>query len=256
MQTSLLLNRFQPLLKDQQLPLYYISQAYQIHLGPLKPTGEIALYSGKYPAFQQHLYYSEGAIKFEFTGFYYHRKYIAQFSRGFGSFQSLASNRVGAAATLLFQFNQAIKLGGNFYIRRKIYDSQYDPLISKDFALELRYKKRKHRLSLRWKLKIRADETFDDEKENGYHTCRVDYIYKASRNLRLHHRVESLWKRSHLSFSRETATSIYQQVDWKRTPWLFFFRWTTFEIPSYDLRIYEYETDLPGNFCDRKVGTA
>jgi len=248
MQTSAILNRFQPSLKDQQLPLNYVSHSYQIHLGSLKPAGEFALFSGKYPAFQQHLYFSEGALKFEFSGFYYHRNFFAQFSRGFGSFQSPASNRMGAAAVLLFRFNQSLKIGTNFYIQRKIYDSQYDPSIYRDYAFELRYKKKKNHLSLRWRLKIRPGDADISEKEKSYHACRLNHIYKATRNLRLHHRVESHWTESYLSFSRNTAISIYQQVDWQMMPWKFFFRWTTFEIPSYDLRIYEYETDLPGNF--------
>ncbi len=248
MQTSAILNRFQPSLKDQQLPLNYISHSYQIHLGSFKPAGEFALFSGKYPALQQHFYFSEGAIKFEFSCFYYHRKYFAQFSRGFGSFQSPASNRMGAAVVLLYKYNHSWKFGANFYIRRKNYDSQCVPSIPRDYAFELRYKKEKHSLSLRWRLKIRSGDTDDNGKENSYHACRLDHVYKPARNLRLHHRVESHWTQSYLSFARNTAISIYQQVDWRMIPWNFFFRWTTFEIPSYDLRIYEYETDLPGNF--------
>jgi hypothetical protein len=248
MQTSAIINRFQPLLKDQQIPLNYFSHSYQIHLGSFRPTGEIALLSGKYPAVQQHFYYSEGTIKFECTAFYYHRKYFAQFSRGFGSFQSLATNRMGVAMVLLYQFNQAFKMGANFYIQRKNYDTQYDPAIPRDYALEFRYKRRRQRISLRWKMKIRAGNTHDEGKENSYHALRIDYNYNPNNDLRLHQRLESHWRQAQLSFSRNTAVSIYQQVEWYKTPWNFIFRWTSFEIPSYDLRIYEYETDLPGNF--------
>ena len=42
--------------------------------------------------------------------------------------------------------------------------------------------------------------------------------------------------------------NIYQQLEWTLPKWRLVARWSNFDIPTYDLRIYEYETDLPGNF--------
>jgi hypothetical protein len=248
MQTSGILNRFQPGLSIQQSDFHYISHAYQIQFGSCRPAGEIALFSGRYPAFQQHIYFSEGLIQLEISGFYYHRKYLAQFSRAFGSFQAPASNRVGSATILLYQFAPALKIGAHLYIHKKIFDSRSNPFISRDYAVELRYKEKKQRFHFLWKMKIRMENLDQNSQEKSIHSSRIEHIFSPTRNIKLRHRLESRWSHSQLSFPKGTAISLYQQVDWRMKSCYFFLRWTTFEVPDYDLRIYEYETDLPGNF--------
>jgi hypothetical protein len=248
MQISGILNRFQPGLQIQQSDLHYISHAYQLQFGSLRPAGEIALFSGRYPAFQQHIYYSEGPIQLEVSGFYYHRNYLAQFGRGFGSFQTPASNRLGSATILLYQFIPTLQIGAHLYIHKKIFDSRDNLFVSRDYAIELRYKGKKQRLRILWKMKIRMVNLDQNSQEKNIHSCRMEHVFEPTKRIKLRHRLESRWSQSHLSFPKGTAISLYQHIDWRIRSWYFSFRWTTFEVPDYDLRIYEYETDLPGNF--------
>jgi hypothetical protein len=76
----------------------------------------------------------------------------------------------------------------------------------------------------------------------------MDFLTRKDKNIQLHSRVELRWEKHNLSFSKKTALSFFQQIEWNIVNCRIIFRWTTFNIPTYDLRIYEYENDLPGNF--------
>ncbi|UCF63076.1 MAG: helix-hairpin-helix domain-containing protein [bacterium] len=247
-QTALVIFHFQPSFRDILPPMRYFTQTVQVQAGRLKSIGEFALFTEKFPAIQHHITYSEGKAQFQISGFYYHPKYFAPSSRAFGSFQAPVSNGIGSAGILLFHLNRVVKLGSSFYIRRKIYDSHGDPFVLRDYAFDISFKNDLHWIYIQWKLKFREGEFNQIPNERGIHALRTDYRFPKDKSFSLHSRLELHWDKDYLSFARNTGISFFQQINWTFLSWHFTFRWTSFEVPEYDLRIYEYENDLPGNF--------
>jgi len=247
-QTAIVMFHFYPSFRDTDLRMRYLTHTVQIQAGLLKSSSELALFAEKFPAIQQHFSYSEGKVHFEFSGFYYHPRYFAPFSRAFGAFQAPVSNEIGSASVLFFQLNRIVKLGSYFFIRRKVYDSHADPFTLRDYAFEIKYKKDPHWIQIQWKLKYRAGEFTPIPEERSIHAFRVDYITSKNKNISLHSRLELRWDKINLSFAKSTGISFFQQINWDLLSWHIIFRWTSFDVPRYDLRIYEYENDLPGNF--------
>jgi competence ComEA-like helix-hairpin-helix protein len=81
-------------------------------------------------------------------------------------------------------------------------------------------------------------------------TWRLQLDYTPSNTLSLRSRVEVGRVRETLPGGKataETAYLIYQQARWQpRKRWRIEARWTSFDSPSYDSRLYAYESDLPG----------
>ncbi len=77
---------------------------------------------------------------------------------------------------------------------------------------------------------------------------RVHLSTEVSKRLRFSHRVEFSWADSTVTSNRPYGVSFYQDVRYRVDKLTLQGRWTQFEVPDYTYRLYEFETDLPGNF--------
>jgi hypothetical protein len=72
---------------------------------------------------------------------------------------------------------------------------------------------------------------------------------KLSKQLLLTHRIEASWVNPPVETGKKYGISFYQDIRYRPLQNLNIqFRWTQFEIPDYDYRLYEFENDLPGIF--------
>jgi hypothetical protein len=70
-----------------------------------------------------------------------------------------------------------------------------------------------------------------------------------SKSLRLSHRIEASWVSPSRQLTKTHGISFYQDIRYRAGRNVGIqVRWTQFEIPDYDYRLYEFENDLPGNF--------
>jgi hypothetical protein len=212
-------------------------------------AGEAALYKGKYPAFLHHLYFIQEALKFEVTGYYYHPHYFSVLGRSFGSFQAPPANSMGVAMILLYKAGKKIHVGGYYYQFRKIQDLDENPFNRHNYLLGLYFNQKRHAARLQWKYKIyEGDDRHEPLKNKQIIIGQLQYTNKSFSHLMLRTNCELHWGSGNFDGGHYPGINIYQQLEWIFPKWRFVARWSNFDIPTYDLRIYEYETDLPGNF--------
>jgi hypothetical protein len=249
LQSSVILQKFQPRLNQRDASLPYLSFAYHFNSDILQQGGEIALSEAKFPAIQQHLYFSQSRVKWELIGYYYHPAYFSALGHAFGSFQQSPGNTFGMAMVLQYRPAKTFLIGGYYHTFRQIHDIEENPYTRRDYMIEMHFNQKNAVILLQFKFKVYESETeIQKFADKIIRAVRLDYTSKFISNLNIRNRLQFHWLHSNVPKLDEISTNLYQQVEWKLSGWSFIGRWSTFDIPDYDLRIYEYENDLPGNF--------
>ena len=222
-----------------------------IHRGEnIMPAGEYNLLNGKYPAFHQYLYFNGDKFKYEIAAYYYHPGYFSVRGRALGSFSGTPQNTSGAAQMFWYQLQKNLILNGTVHIYRNNFEVNSNLFTRKDYQLELLWKYGQNTFKILYLNKYRENEmvAFPEPalKINGN---RLESDFKLSSDVDLRTRLELRWARPLERNTRYYGTNLFQQIQFKvMTQMRFTLRWSVFDIPDYNLRIYEYEPDLPGNF--------
>lgn len=249
-QISTIRTRYQPNYMKYNQSLFHNSISYVSQTGNITPAGEFVLFQGKFPAIQQYIYFSGKKIRYELTGYYYHPAYFSLRGRAFGSISRLPQNKTGMAHVIHYRLRSDIILGGYVHFYRKNYDSGENLFTRKDYLLEIRKKYEKHWIRVQLFRKYRENKLEDSSQpELEISALRFETNLVIHPQISLRNRIEIRWAKPLETNLEQYSTDIFQQVEW----WIFknlrlISRWSTFDIPDYELRIYEYEPDLPGNF--------
>ena len=243
-------NRHSPQYKNYGNIYNNISLSYMFTNGAIQPMGEFALYKGKFTALNQYFYLKHNKFRYQLVFHYYHPEYFALRGRAFGAFNSIPQNQVGSAFILYYLFSPLTKLAGYFYINRKIRESNSDLFIKRNFYIELTQKYEVQLLKVQYRRYYRANDVISSEMfQKIIHGIRLDHSVNVTRKMLLKNRLEMRWAKPLKTNKRYYGLNFFIQMDWSNlNNFKMITRWSTFDIPDYDLRIYEYEFDLPGNF--------
>ncbi len=249
-QLSTILTRLTHPYQDYGTSYHHLSLSYNWSNGAVRPGGELALFQGKFPAIQQYLYFNEGKMKYEMAAYYYHPEYLALRGRAFGSLGAMPMNKAGAAIFLAYRISAGTQIGGYMHYSRKLLDYEANPFLDRNYNLEIRQRFGSLWFKIQYWQKYRENDVEDAyELNKRLRGARLGIGLKLDKNLNFQNRVEIRWADPMTANSRYYGTSLFHHVNWQATRRVkIVLRWTSFDIPDYDLRIYEFEPDLPGSF--------
>ncbi len=230
----------------------YWSGFYSWQRGALTGQGEAALLANRFPALQQSLLIRSpiAGLRYGVLAYYYHPDYWAYHSRGFGQVGAPAQNRAGYLLSVQVRPFPGAVWAAYFRNNRPARQADEFRFVQRTRQVQWRQKWRDSELTLRYTRRIRKGQAgLSRYPERTRENLRFQIRTQVRRGLRLINRLEISWADSALVSARNYGISFYQ--DWKyRGPsgLQIQLRWTQFDIPAYDFRIYEFENDLPGNF--------
>ncbi len=243
-------NRLQPPLAEHPGQYSFLSLALQAHPGKLVYSAEWALLNLRFPALVNQLYLERANFRYQFTVYYYHPDYFTLRGRALGSFSQVPINKLGTALLLRFSPWKGTRLSAYLHAYRPVRSPEDPAAVRRDYYLSITRVFSHQQISLRFKQKNRPlSQDISGEKEQRYDGLQLTYRYRISPQLTLQSRLESRWATLLPHPAHYQGFSLYHQLDWNLQRHLkLLLRWTTFDVPDYDLRIYEFEPDLPGNF--------
>lgn len=235
----------------------YLSGFYFMGKESLRLGGEAVLLDGKFPAIQQtllihipHSGFSYGALVY-----YYHPEYWALHGRGFGGISDQPANELGYFMTLYARISPRTELAGYFHASRPARAIDEFAFLKRSQQFQVRQKINRSWITGRFTSRVRRGAATTPSRkfanlEQVTRAARFQVETDFSKNLRISHRIELTWVSPPLhNAGKKHGVSFYQDIRFRvRRNLLLQARWSQFDIPAYDYRIYEYETDLPGNF--------
>jgi hypothetical protein len=237
-------------IQDHDPDQYFVCISYIFNLDKFKPAGEFALLNGKIPAFHQFLVFSSDHISYEVIGYYYHPRYMALYGRSIGSVNKNPNNRIGTASLGRYKLSQSTTLSGYVHLYRKISDRKSNLFNYRDYFLEIRYRLKGQQLRIQYRNKYRENEGgISGYLDRKTESVRLDHRISLKKQLLFLNRIELRWMRPKIEGDNKYSISLIQEIKYYFTSSMnIIMRWTSFDVPAYDLRIYEYEPDLPGSF--------
>ena len=227
--------------------LYYQSIAYSLTTESFQPAGELAFFQFKYPAFQQHFYYRTERLKFEVVWYYYNPRYFTVHGHALGSLSTLPQNRSGVAMILNHKVGSPLRIGGYLHFYRNLIAGEDIFGIKRDFYLEWSYRLNEQTIRLRFQQNYRPPETPDlILREKRRQILRLDHACEMVAGFEIKSMIQLSWAQPLVSAHHYHGTSLLHQISWKRNNIKISVGWSGFDIPDYDLRLYESEPDLSG----------
>ena len=225
----------------------YQSIAYYLTGKFFLPAGEFALFQFKFPAIQQNLYYRNEQLKFEFIWYYYHPGYFTIHGHALGSMSSLPQNRSGIAMILNHRVMSRLRIGGYVHFYRDLILNQKISAIRRDYYLECSYRLIDHTIRLRFQQNYRPNDSPDlILQERRRQILRLDHAFKITVGLEFKNLIQLSWANPLGSIDRYHGISLLHQISWMRNNIKTTAGWSGFDVPDYDLRLYESEPDVSG----------
>jgi hypothetical protein len=237
-------------IQNQDPDQYFVSLSYILNLNKLKPAGDIALLNGKFPALHQFLVFSSDYFSYEVIGYYYHPRYFALYGRSIGSVNTNPSNRIGTASLGRYKVSQSTTLSGYVHLHRKVTDRQSNISIYRDYFLAISYRLKGQKIRIQYRNKYRENEgSISSDLDSKIEAVRLDHRISLNNQVYCLNRIELRWMKPIIEGDKKYSISLIQEIKCQFTTNMkVILRWTTFDIPAFNLRIYEYEPDLPGSF--------
>lgn len=235
----------------------YLSGFYFMGKESLRLGGEAVLLDGKFPAIQQTLliHIPRPGLSYGALAYYYHPEYWALHGRGFGGISEPPANGLGYFMTLYARISSTTELAGYFHASRPARAIDEFKFLKRAQQFQLRQRINRSWISARFTGRARRASAVTPSRkfanlEQVTRAARFQVETDFSQNLRISHRVELSWVSPPLhNAEKNHGVSFYQDIRFRvRRNLLLQVRWSQFDIPAYDYRIYEYETDLPGSF--------
>ncbi len=229
--------------------LYY-SLTFSLLFKDIQSTGEFSLFQGKIPAFHNSLYFSNNKIKYQIIGYYYAPHFFSLHGKTLGSFYLIPNNQYGSLCILKYRINRFTSISAFLHLYRQIFTSSEIPFVYKSLYFEVSHKHRNNQFKIWLKQYYRKNSlSVSPNIEKNISALRLEHIFKIHKNVKTRNRLEMRWANPLKSNIRYYSLSFFQQFEWHPLRnCKFIIRWTTFDVPDYDLRIYEYENDLPGSY--------
>ncbi len=213
-------------------------------------SGELAFSESKFPALEQDLFFSVDDFRYQLTAYYFHPAYLAPRGRSPGSMSRLPGNQAGMAQICRMQIFPRTRLSGMVHMRRTIRDSGAPVFVNVDYYLKLEQKFRNQVYYLQYRQANRENDVdLSDAPQKRIVSARFHQKLKLGKAVSIVNRVEVRWAKPMEPAKRYYGFSMFHQMQWQgRGPLQLLLRWTSFDAGDYDVRLYEYEPDLPGSF--------
>jgi hypothetical protein len=242
-----LTDRFNP--NHEKFPgnLYYQSMAYSLTTKSFQPAGELAFFQFKYPAFQQNFYYRTERLKYEVVWYYYHPRYFTVHGHALGSLSTLPQNRSGVAMILNHKVGSRLRIGGYLHYYRDLIAGEDIFGIKRDLYLELSYRLSDQIIRLRFQQNYRPPEIPDlILQEKRRQILRLDHTCEIASGFEVKNMIQLSWAQPLIPAHHYHGASLLHQISWNRNNIKISAGWSSFDIPDYELRLYESEPDLSG----------
>lgn len=229
---------------------FHLSFSFLANFSKIQFTGELALYQGKIPALQQTLYFSSKHLKYQIIGYYYHPQYFALHGKTIGSSYFSPSNRLGIYFLCKYKIWKSITTGAYCHIYREIYNNTSIPYVNKNFYTKISYKYQKNSIEIQYRRYYRENKlTSSVQFDQIINALRFEQSSTIFRKFLFRNRCDLKWLESLEKYSKNYTLNIFHHIEWKlMRRGKISFRWSNFNVQNYDLRIYEYEPDLPGSY--------
>ena len=183
------------------------------------------------------------------TFYYYHPQIFTPRSRAIGAFGTPAMNRIGFVAQARYRPGAGIHIAGYTHFYRKITGLPEDLFLRQDYCVEAGFRIQRHLFTLQLWRKQRFNKTgIESESEQKIHVGRLNMMFRVTREFNWQTRLELRWAQPLEKTYRYYATNFYVQGNYHQgNRWGIKIRWSAFDVPDYDVRIYENEPDMPGS---------
>lgn len=234
----------------------YLSGYYSSNRGLLQFQGEAAFLDGKFPAFQQTILLKtvQPRIYYGALVYYHHPDYWAFHGRAFGKSSEQPANETGYFLSISARVFPGTEISAYFHAARPVRSIDEFVFLNRSQQLQLLQRISKSQVVVRFTQRIRRGTTAESTQkyavlEQASRVLRFHIDSEISKSFRLSHRIEFSRVEPHEAVDKNIGISFYQDIRFR--PWKNLqlqLRWTQFDIPDYDYRLYEFENDLPGNF--------
>lgn len=234
----------------------HLSGYYSSNREFLQLQGEAALLDGKFPAFQQTILLKtlQPRIYYGALVYYHHPDYWAFHGRAFGKYSEQPSNEAGYFLSISARFFSGTEVSAYFHAARPVRSIDDFVFLKRSQQFQLLQRINKSQIAVRFTQRIRRGAPAEVPQEYALieqitRILRFHIHSEISKSFRLSHRIEFSRVNPHEAVNKNIGISFYQDIRYR--PWKNLqvqLRWTQFDVPAYDYRLYEFENDLPGNF--------
>jgi len=228
----------------------YVSQFYSWQRKGFSFQGEFALLNFTQAATQHSFYIQTGNFFAGGAAYYYHPRYWALHGKGLGEINTYPANKTGFLFNIGGKIAPTWQWSALWHVRRRLRKTDQFQNWQRRFQLQLKSYTSKQTFRLLYSQDLFPSPIPTSAKPYfRLHRLRTDFSTSLSSALRISHRIEAAYQRPAISNHRTYGFSFYLDIRYKIHRDIFTeIRWTQFDIPDFDLRIYEFENDLPGNF--------
>ena len=231
---------------------WYVSAFHSFRNGLWRWQGESAFLSGKIPAIQQSFFFKppSSALSYGALFYYYHPDYWSRHGRAFGSVSKTPGNETGFFLNLNARLASTTRLSAYFHVARPVRELSQFSFVKRTRMVQLLQDVGQSQLLLRYSYRVRKRVSgISILPEQRFHVGRLQLRTALSSRLRITQRLEISRGDSSLSRSRQYGISFYLDARLRLGKSVTVqSRWTQFDIPDFDFRLYEFENDLPGTF--------
>jgi hypothetical protein len=229
---------------------FHLSFCFMASFNRIQTTGEFAFYQGKIPAIQQSLYFISKHMKYQIIGYYYDPQFFTLHGKTLGSFYLSPANRLGIYFLGKYKIWKSISSGAYCHIYREIYNNTLIPYVNRNFYTKISYKYQKNIIEIQYRRSYREGEkTSPRQFDQIISALRFEQSSTILRKFLFRNRCDLKWLEPLEKNSKTCSLNIFHHLEWKfLRRCKISFRWSNFNVQNYDLRIYEYEPDLPGSY--------
>ena len=228
----------------------YLSGFYALQRRHLQLSGEATMRNYRFPALHQQVLLNLQSPRMVVGGavFYYHPDYWAAHGRSLGGISDVPADRVGMALQLTGRLPGRLAIAALVRTERPLRSWTAFAFRKRTYQLQLRQPVGRSQVTLRWTRRVRMGTAAAGPPE-AVSAYRLHLRSPVSGALELQHRIEFSYGDVYPAASRRYGVSFYQAIRYRPRDGLQLqLRWTQFEVPDFSYRLYEYESDLPGNF--------
>ena len=231
---------------------------YNLNFNAIQLMGEAAGSKQGRPALTQSLFFNSGIIKYGVKYWYINKNYQSPFGRVFDNSDPFPQAEEGFYFGLTLNPFNRFTINSYKIIKKDLWRTYFDkmPKIKDESFIEVNYQP--ENLSVFARLRIKNNEYFiDQENENTIirtvqqqNIYRLQLDYKPAKQLLLRTR----WESTDIQSCNENGSYLFEDIHLFTGPiFSIITRVLFYRTDSYNSRLYEYESDLPGSYANYPV---
>lgn len=207
-------------------------------------------------AFIQSLYFSGDAIALGIKYWYISKDFLSAYGRIFGNSNPFPQAEEGFYLGMRFKPKPSFTVNLYRYFRKDLWRTYFNtmPLTRSETLLELEYSLTG--ITLTGRLRKKENEVLPKPEKQTGRTISNQYLTRLQADYRLSPsmRFRTRWDWTHWDVLREQGTYLFEDISFtlNKNIWLNS-RIVLFRTDSYNSRLYEYESDLPGSFANYAI---